>query len=136
MLESKAIPANYTVYCPGSPISTAARSIAITRTVWSIFTRASSPRATSTSTTSARLLGIDRISAICQRSLGLGRRTGIDFPGEEPGLIPSEEWVERVNHHKWYPGSTISVAIGQGAGDGTPVQLARMIAAVASGGTI
>ena len=58
------------------------------------------------------------------------------LPGEEPGLVPSEDWVERVNHHKWYPGSTISVAIGQGAVMATPIQLARMIAAVASGGTL
>ena len=68
--------------------------------------------------------------------LGLGQRTGIDLPGEEPGLVPSEEWSERVNHHKWYPGSTISVAIGQGAVTATPIQLARMIAAVANGGTL
>ena len=50
--------------------------------------------------------------------------------------MPSEEWVERVYHHKWYAGETISVAIGQGAVTVTPIQLARMIAAVASGGTL
>ena len=50
--------------------------------------------------------------------------------------MPSEEWVERVDHHKWYPGSTISVSIGQGAVMVTPIQLARMIAAVANGGTL
>ena len=61
-----------------------------------------------------KLLGIDRISHYAT-GLGLGRRTGIDLPGEEPGLVPSEDWVERVYHHKWYPGSTISVSIGQGA---------------------
>jgi penicillin-binding protein 2 len=82
-----------------------------------------------------KLLGIDRISQYAS-GLGLGRRTGIDLPGEEPGLVPSEEWVQRVYHHKWYPGSTISVAIGQGAVTATPIQLARMIAAVSSGGTL
>ena len=50
--------------------------------------------------------------------------------------MPSEEWVERVYHHKWYAGETISVAIGQGAVTVTPIQLARMVAAVASGGTL
>jgi penicillin-binding protein 2 len=81
------------------------------------------------------MLGIDLIHQFAN-DLGLGQRTGIDLPGEEPGLIPSEEWSERVNHHKWWPGSTISVAIGQGPITATPVQLARMIAAVASGGKL
>jgi len=78
-------------------------------------------------------LGIDRISKYA-KMLGLGSKTGIDLPSEEPGLVPSEEWVERVFHHKWYPGSTISVAIGQGAVTATPLQLAYMIGGVASGG--
>ena len=68
--------------------------------------------------------------------LGLGRRTGIDLPSEEPGLMPSEEWMQRVYHHKWYAGETISVAVGQGAVTVTPMQLARMTAAVASGGNL
>jgi penicillin-binding protein 2 len=48
--------------------------------------------------------------------------------------MPSEQWVERVFHRKWYAGETISVAIGQGAVTTTPVQLARMIGGLASGG--
>jgi penicillin-binding protein 2 len=82
-----------------------------------------------------KLLGIDRIAEYA-KGLGLGRRTGIDLPSEESGLVPSEEWVERVFHRKWYAGETISVAIGQGAVTTTPIQLARMIAAVASGGNL
>src|ERR1700674_5062320 len=82
-----------------------------------------------------KMLGIDKI-AYYGSGLGLGRRTGVDLPSEEPGLMPSEEWVERVYHHKWYAGETISVAIGQGAVTVTPIQLARMAAAVASGGTL
>ena len=69
-------------------------------------------------------LGIDRISYYA-KSLGLGRRTGVDLPSEEPGLIPSEEWVQRVYHRKWYAGETISVAIGQGAVTVTPSQPSR-----------
>jgi penicillin-binding protein 2 len=80
-------------------------------------------------------LGIDKI-AYYGSGLGLGKRTGVDLPSEEPGLMPSEPWVERVFHHKWYAGETISVAIGQGAVTVTPIQLARMAAAVASGGTL
>jgi len=78
-------------------------------------------------------LGIDKI-AYYATALGLGKRTGIDLPGEEPGLVPSSEWVERVYHHKWYPGSTISVAIGQGATEVTPIQLLRTVSGIAMGG--
>jgi len=78
-------------------------------------------------------MGIDRISKYA-KLLGLGSKTGIDLPSEEAGLVPSEEWVQRVYHRKWYPGETISVAIGQGAITVTPLQLARLVGGVASGG--
>jgi penicillin-binding protein 2 len=78
-------------------------------------------------------LGIDRIAYYAVQ-LGLGRKTGIDLPGEEAGLMPSEEWKQRVFHQKWYPGETISVAIGQGAIITTPLQLARAIGGIATGG--
>jgi penicillin-binding protein 2 len=48
--------------------------------------------------------------------------------------MPSEEWVQRVFHRKWYAGETISVAVGQGAVTTTPLQLARMIGGIAMGG--
>ena len=78
-------------------------------------------------------MGIDRLSYWGEK-FGLGHRTGIDLPSEEPGLMPSEEWVERVFHRKWYAGEAISVAIGQGAVTTTPMQLARLIGGLASGG--
>ena len=78
-------------------------------------------------------LGIDRLSYYGSK-LGIGHKTGIDLPSEEAGLMPSEEWVERVFHRKWYAGETISVAIGQGAVTTTPLQLARIIGGIASGG--
>ena len=78
-------------------------------------------------------LGIDRISYYASK-FGLGRKTGIDLPSEEPGLMPSEEWVQRAFHRKWYPGETVSVAVGQGAVTTTPLQLARLIGGIASGG--
>jgi penicillin-binding protein 2 len=135
MLESKAIPATYTVFCPGFATFYGRvfhcdhahgqvdlhKGIVASCDVYFYNV--------------GKALGIDRI-AFYAKGLGLGQRTGIDLPGEEPGLIPSEEWSERVNHHKWYPGSTISVAIGQGAVMVTPIQLARMITAVANGGTL
>jgi penicillin-binding protein 2 len=78
-------------------------------------------------------LGIDRISYYASQ-FGLGRKTGIDLPSEEGGLMPSEEWVQRVFHRRWYPGETVSIAIGQGAITSTPLQLARLLGGIASGG--
>jgi penicillin-binding protein 2 len=78
-------------------------------------------------------LGIDRLSYYGTK-FGLGRKTGIDLPDEKEGLMPSEEWVQRVFHRKWYAGETISVSTGQGAVMTTPLQLARMIGGIASGG--
>jgi len=79
------------------------------------------------------MLGIDKIDYFA-RGLGLGARTGIDLPGEAPGLIPSPEWVQRAFKRKWYAGETISVAIGQGADLVTPLQLAHTIGGIALGG--
>ena len=135
MLESKAIPATYTAYCPGSAVfygrvfhcDHAHGEVNLHKGIVAscdvFFYNV------------GKQLGIDRISYYAS-GLGLGQRTGIDLPSEQAGLVPSEEWSQRVNHHKWYPGSTISVAIGQGAVTVTPIQLARMIAAVANGGTL
>ena len=78
-------------------------------------------------------LGIERLSYFGSK-LGIGHKTGIDLPSEESGLMPSEEWVERVLHRKWYAGETISVSTGQGAVTTTPLQLARMIGGIAMGG--
>jgi penicillin-binding protein 2 len=78
-------------------------------------------------------LGIDRLSYYGTK-LGLGHKTGIDLPSEEPGLMPSAEWAERVFHRKWYAGETISVSTGQGAITTTPLQLARTIGGIAMGG--
>src|SRR6266852_4766783 len=78
-------------------------------------------------------LGIERLYFYGSK-LGIGHKTGIDLPSEEAGLMPSAEWVERVQHRKWYAGGTISVSTGQGAVTTTPLQLARMIGGIAMGG--
>lgn len=78
-------------------------------------------------------LGIDRIAYYAYQ-LGLGQKTGIDLPGEQDGLVPSSEWKRRVYKQKWYPGETISVAIGQGATITTPLQLARSVGGIVLGG--
>src|ERR1700680_4298284 len=78
-------------------------------------------------------LGIDRLAYYATK-MGIGHKTGIDLPSEEPGLMPSQEWVERVFHRKWDPCETISVSTGQGAVETTPLQLARTIGGIAMGG--
>jgi penicillin-binding protein 2 len=83
--------------------------------------------------TLAEKLGIDRIAKYATM-FGLGQKTGIDLPQEVTGVMPSEEWKLRNYKQKWYAGETISVGIGQGAVAVTPIQLARAIGAIASGG--
>ncbi len=78
-------------------------------------------------------LGIDNIARYAEM-VGLGRRTGIDLPGEAAGLVPSTRWKLRTFRQKWYAGETISVAIGQGALTVTPLQLAYAIGGLAMGG--
>ncbi|HTR23082.1 MAG TPA: penicillin-binding protein 2 [Terriglobales bacterium] len=85
--------------------------------------------------TLAEKLGIDRI-AKWATMLGLGQKTGIDLPQEVTGVMPSEEWKIRNFKQKWYAGETISVGIGQGAVAATPIQMARAIGGIASGGLL
>jgi len=78
-------------------------------------------------------LGIEQIARYAQM-FGLGKKTGIDLPNEAEGLVPSAQWKRRVMHQEWYPGETISVAIGQGAVAVTPLQLASVMGGLVSGG--
>jgi penicillin-binding protein 2 len=77
-------------------------------------------------------------------NFGLGRDTGIDLPGEEPGLVPTPAW-KRHNYagpafnnldRDWKPGDTIQLAVGQGFLLATPLQMAAAYAAVADGGIV
>ena len=85
--------------------------------------------------TLAEKLGIQRIAKYAM-AFGLGQKTGIDLPQEVSGVMPSEEWKVRNFKQKWYAGETISVGIGQGAVAATPIQLARAIGAISSGGLL
>jgi len=85
--------------------------------------------------TLANKLGIDTMARYAN-SVGIGEKSGIDLPDEEAGVMPSEEWKMKTQHDKWYAGETISVGIGQGAIEVTPVQLARAIAGITSGGVL
>jgi len=85
--------------------------------------------------TIGNLLKIDQIHEYAEK-LGLTGKTGIDLPNESESLVPSTEWKMRTTGEKWYPGETISVAIGQGQVTVTPISLATMITTVANGGTV
>lgn len=85
--------------------------------------------------TLADRLGIDTIARYAT-SVGLGQKTGVDLPDEASGTVPSTQWKMKNFHEKWYAGETISVGIGQGAVTATPIQLARALSGIASGGVL
>jgi len=78
-------------------------------------------------------LGIDTIARYA-KGFGLGMPTGYDPVHEKPGLVPSTAWKRQARGEPWYPGETISAAIGQGYNLVTPIQLLNVIGAVANGG--
>ncbi len=74
------------------------------------------------------------------RRFGLGRPTGVDLPGEAPGVVGTPAWLRRTfpgpAGRTWYPGYTVTMSIGQGYLAVTPLQMAVAYAALANGGTI
>ncbi len=85
--------------------------------------------------TLADRLGIDTIARYAT-GLGFSQRTGVDLPDEASGIMPSTAWKLKSQHEKWFAGETISVGIGQGAVTATPIQLARALSGIASGGVL
>lgn len=69
-------------------------------------------------------------------SFGVGGRSGIDLPGEQAGNVAGKEWKKKIVKERWYRGDTVNYSIGQGYLLMTPVQLARMYAALANGGKL
>jgi penicillin-binding protein 2 len=106
-----------------------------------------------------RRSGVER-NELMQRdlaSMGFGRKTGIDLPAEQRGIIPDYSYVKRKydsapcfygNRIKtangktrcdflgWLPGDAINLSIGQGFMTVTPMQLAVGYSAIANGGTV
>lgn len=77
-------------------------------------------------------LGVDKIAEYARR-FGLGKPTGIRLGHEKEGTIPDSEWKYSRFGEPWYGGETLSVAIGQGYVTTTPLQMAQVIAAAATG---
>jgi penicillin-binding protein 2 len=75
------------------------------------------------------------------RQLGIGRRTGIDLPAEEPGRLPTPAWRDRWYREKltdrpWSVGDNINLSVGQGDLLSNPLQMAVAYAAIANGGRV
>ncbi|MCC7420574.1 MAG: hypothetical protein IT428_09845 [Planctomycetaceae bacterium] len=84
----------------------------------------------------ARKLGPQPLVAWAER-FGFGQRTGIDIPSEQSGHLPrppAEPVPKRSK--KWQPSETLGLAIGQSRLLVTPIQVARMMAAIANGGQL
>ena len=69
-------------------------------------------------------------------TMGLGRRTGITLDHEVSGLLPNDAWKRRVHRDAWRDGDTVNVSIGQGPISVTPLQMALVASAIASGGNV
>lgn len=78
-------------------------------------------------------MGIYKMDQILFR-FGFGEPTGIDFPGELHGVVPTPEWKLLTKHVHWYAGDAINAGIGQGTLLVTPLQLAVATAALATHG--
>ncbi|MDR1378698.1 MAG: penicillin-binding protein 2 [Synergistaceae bacterium] len=80
-------------------------------------------------------LGIDRLLKWAKK-FGLGVPTGIDLPGESSGNTAGPDWKKERFKKGWYQGDTINYSIGQGFLLLTPLQIARLYAAIANGGRL
>lgn len=80
-------------------------------------------------------LGSDAIARYA-RMFGLGSRAGIDLPDEALGFVPDKPWKERTLHEPWVLADTYFLGIGQEYLTTTPIQMLRVVAAIANGGDI
>jgi penicillin-binding protein 2 len=76
-------------------------------------------------------INIDTLSDYAHR-FGLGEKTNIIL-SESSGIVPSRAWKRQHKNEPWWPGETLSVAIGQSFLTVTPIQVARMISSIFTG---
>ena len=67
-------------------------------------------------------------------SMGFGYKLGIDLPGEKRGLIPNAEYYDNAYKNNWSGLTVISISIGQGEVNLTPLQIANLGATIANRG--
>lgn len=68
-------------------------------------------------------LGIDKMYNYIS-PFGIGQKTGIELPREVAGLMPSAQWKKAAIGEEWQAGENLSVAIGQGFVQASPLQMA------------
>ncbi|MBN1911009.1 MAG: hypothetical protein JW818_14785 [Pirellulales bacterium] len=83
----------------------------------------------------ASVLGPDALVDWATR-FGFGRPTGVDLPHEAVGEVPRPETLGQNEGRLWRASDTMSLAVGQGTLTVTPLQVARLMAAVANGGRL
>lgn len=76
-------------------------------------------------------MSIDSIAEYAHK-FGFGEKTNICFP-EKEGLVPCSTWKKETKGERWWPGETLSAAIGQSYLLVTPVQVACMISSIFTG---
>ena len=67
------------------------------------------------------------------RAMGLGAKTGIDFPQDSAGVVPSAEYKRSHYDLPWYASDLAHASIGQGQLLVTPLQMARLVGAIGTG---
>ena len=67
-------------------------------------------------------------------SMGFGYKLGIDLPGEKRGLIPNADYYDNNYKGSWNGLTIISISIGQGEVNLTPLQIANLGATIANRG--
>ena len=67
-------------------------------------------------------------------SMGFGYPLGIDLPGEKRGMIPNSQFYDKRYKGSWNGLTVISIAIGQGEVNATPLQIANLGATIANRG--
>jgi penicillin-binding protein 2 len=83
--------------------------------------------------TVANQIGHKKILEMAKR-FGYGEKPDISIHGAKSGLLPSDEWKQKVFNQPWVKGDTLNTAIGQGSVLATPLQMAVITARIANGG--
>ncbi len=139
--ETGAITPSSGVYCPGSYHLGRARFGCWETHGATDFTKAIAQSCDVFFYVYGQKIGPDRLSYY-SKQFGLAEKTGIDLGGEDIGSIPSPAWKAKRFHKlgpafdQWYGGDTLHMSIGQGDVLTTPLQMARVAATFANGGSV
>ena len=83
----------------------------------------------------AQRVGIEKIAEVA-RVLGLGKSFNIEMSAVTSGLVPDKLWKQNARSREWVVGDTVNSSIGQGYVLSSPLQLAVMMARIATGNEI